>query len=87
MSMTSSNRTFSTYFVTRLLTYLPVQTLFLLYYIIVFLELNKLIKKLDNRDKRNVFKKERVESTWSKSTPPPNAPFWAVSSCYDQVSI
>jgi len=51
----------------------------------LLLELNKLIQRLDSRGNRNVFKKTRVESTWSESRPPPGAPSWAVSSRLNQI--
>jgi len=44
-------------------------------------------QKLDSKDQRKLLRKERVESTWSESVPPADAPSWAVLPSYDQVRI
>ena len=51
-----------------------------------YTELNKLVRKLDNRSKqatgKNVFlKKERIDKSSSLISPPSSAPRWAVCQC------
>ena len=54
-------------------------------YFIFHLELNKIILKLDKKEKHNIFRKQWVESVWSESSPPEGAPSWAISSQFAQV--